>query len=96
MLRVARHNVIIFEPNRSNPGHLYLALTRANERRALVFSPGYVRRLVTAAGGIMTRQIRCGLLFPNVTPFAIARILARLPYRVPLVAISQLVIARKR
>jgi hypothetical protein len=37
--------------------------------------------------------VRCGLLFPNITPLPIARLLARLPYRVPLVAISQLVIA---
>jgi SAM-dependent methyltransferase len=96
MLRVARRRVIIFEPNRLNPGHLYLALTRANERRALRFSPAHLRRLVASAGGIVTRHVRCGLLFPNVTPLRVARLLAAAPFRIPLIAISQLVVARKR
>jgi ubiquinone/menaquinone biosynthesis C-methylase UbiE len=93
MLRVARRQIIIFEPNRINPGHIYLGLTRGNERHCLRFSPRYLRRLVRAAGGEIIRDERCGLLFPNVTPMLIARWLTRMPYRVPLVATSQLVIA---
>jgi SAM-dependent methyltransferase len=93
MLRVARQRIIIFEPNRINPGHLYLGLTRDNERYCLRFSPRYLRGLVHEAGGGIIRHERCGLLFPNVTPMPMARWLARLPYRLPLIATSQLVIA---
>lgn len=92
MLRVARRRVIIFEPNRLNPGHWCLALMRENERQSLRFSPGHVRRLVAQAGGRVRLQQRCGLLFPNITPLPIARVLCRLPFRVPVIAISQLVI----
>jgi SAM-dependent methyltransferase len=92
MSRVARRRVIVFEPNRINPGQIALALSRENERRTLRFSPGHLRRLVRAAGGRLAFHARTGLLFPNVTPLALARILARLPYRVPLIAISQLAI----
>lgn len=95
MLRVARRRVLMFEPNRINPGQIWLGLTRDNERATLRFSPRHLRRLVRRAGGTVRRQVRCGLLFPNVTPLPAARLLARLPYRVPLVAISQMVVAER-
>ncbi len=95
MWRVAARRLIVFEPNRINPGHIVLGLTRAEERRSLLFSPGHLRRLVRAATGRSGRPRRCGLLFPNVTPLPVAKLLARLPYRVPLIAISQLLVLEK-
>jgi SAM-dependent methyltransferase len=96
MLRVAGGRVIIFEPNRINPGHVVLALTREEERASIRFSPGHLRRLIEAAGGVIRLHQRCGLLFPNVTPLAVARVLARMPFRVPFIAISQLIVAERR
>jgi SAM-dependent methyltransferase len=93
MRRVAKRRVVVFEPNRINPGHLFLGVTRQNERQSLRFSPRHLRRLMREAGAHIRLHVRCGLLFPNITPLPLARVLARLPYRVPLVAISQLVIA---
>jgi len=95
MWRVAGRRLIVFEPNRINPGHIVLGLTRPEERRSLQFSPGHLRRLVRAATGRRAHPRRCGLLFPNVTPLPIARLLARLPYRIPLIAISQLLVLEK-
>jgi SAM-dependent methyltransferase len=92
MLRVSRRRVLLFEPNRIHPGHIVLGVTRESERRSLRFSPGHVRRIVAAAGGRIALQLRCGALFPNLTPLPLARILAALPYRLPLVGISQLVV----
>jgi len=95
MLRVTRRRVVIFEPNRINPGHVYLALTRDNERRSLRFSPRYLRRLVENAGGRIVHHVQCGLLFPNITPLPLAKLLVRLPYRVPVIATSQLLVAER-
>jgi SAM-dependent methyltransferase len=95
MLRVARRRVILFEPNRIHPGHIVLGLTRPSERRSLRFSPGHVRRIAVAAGGRIARHERCGALFPNITPLPLARVLAALPYRLPLIGISQLVVLEK-
>lgn len=95
MWRIATRRLVVFEPNRINPGHIVLGLTRSEERRSLLFSPGHLRRLVRAATGRTARPERCGLLFPNVTPLPLARLLARLPYRVPLIAISQLLVLEK-
>jgi SAM-dependent methyltransferase len=96
MLRVAARRVIIFEPNRINPGHVVLALTRAEERASIRFSPAHLRRLVEAAGGAIRLHRRCGLLFPNITPLSVARLLVQLPFRVPVIAISQLLVAERR
>jgi SAM-dependent methyltransferase len=96
MLRVARLRVILFEPNRINPGHIVLGLTRTNERLSLRFSPRHVRRLVAAAGGSVVLQRRCGVLFPNITPLPLARLLVRLPFRMPLIGISQLLVIEQR
>ena len=96
MLRVACRRVIIFEPNRFNPGHVFLALTREEGRASIRFSPRHLRRLVEAAGGVIRLHQRCGLLFPNVTPLSVARLLTRLPFRMPIIAISQLVVAERR
>lgn len=95
MHRVARRRVLMFEPNRINPGHIVLGLSRRNERQSLRFSPGHVRRLVHAAGLRVSRQERCGLLFPNITPTPIARQLVRLPYRMPVIGISQLIVIER-
>ena len=95
MLRVARRRVLLFEPNRIHPGHMVLGLTRSSERRSLRFSPGHLRRIVAAAGGRIALHLRCGTLFPNVTPLPVARVLAALPYRLPLIGISQLVVVER-
>lgn len=97
MWRVSRKRVFFFEPNRIHPGHLILGLTRAEERASLRFSPGHVRRLLAAAGYPPPRiHERCGALFPNVTPLPLARVISDLPFRLPVVGISQLVIAEKQ
>jgi SAM-dependent methyltransferase len=96
MWRVARRRLILFEPNRIHPGHIVLGLTRSEERRSLRFSPGHLRRLLHAATGRRAgRHERCGLLFPNVTPLALARAMNRLPYRMPFAGISQLMVVEK-
>jgi SAM-dependent methyltransferase len=95
MLRVTAQRLIVFEPNRINPGHIVLGLTRENERQSLRFSPGHLRRLLREAVGKIGSQERCGLLFPNITPLPIAKLLTKLPYRVPVVATSQLAIVEK-
>jgi len=96
MARVARRRLILFEPNRINPGHIVLGLTRASERQSLRFSPRHLRRLLRQADLVPARHERCGLVFPNVTPLWAARACTRLPFSVPLVGISQLAIVEPR
>lgn len=95
MARVARRRLILFEPNRRNPGQIALGLARANERATLRFSPRHVRDLLGRAGLAPSLQECCGLLFPNVTPPWLARALLRLPFRAPLVGVSQLLLVER-
>lgn len=96
MWRVAARRLVVFEPNRIHPGHVFLGVTRENERLCLRFTPGHLRRLVAQATGRRGRlHERCGFLFPNVTPLSIARLLVRLPYAAPVIGVSQLVVVEK-
>ena len=95
MARVARRRLILFEPNRANPGHILLGLSRPSERESLRFSSRHLRRLLARAGLEPARHERCGLLFPNVTPDWLARALVRAPFRVPMLGISQLAIVER-
>ena len=95
MRRVARRAVVLFEPNRIHPGHIVLGLTRKSERKSLLFSPRYLRRIVDRAGGSIRLHVRGGAIFPNVTPLLLARLLAAMPYHLPIFGISQLVIVEK-
>lgn len=92
MLRVSRR-IIVFEPNRIHPGQLWLGISRVEERATLRFTPGHLRRIVRRAGGRIRTHLRCGLLFPNITPLVVARLLVRMPFRAPVIGISQLVVA---
>lgn len=96
MYRVARHRVILFEPNRIHPGQLLLAALRVEERRTFRFTPGHLKRLVRdAIGRDPDRHERGGALFANVTPLPIAQGLVRLPWRLGILGTSQLAILEK-
>jgi SAM-dependent methyltransferase len=92
MARVARRRLILFEPNRRNPGQIALGLLRSNERVTLRFSTRHVRDLLERAGLQPSHHECCGLLFPNATPAWLARLLLRLPFRAPWIGISQLLV----
>jgi SAM-dependent methyltransferase len=95
MARVSRKYVLFFEPNPVNPAQFLFALYDREHRWVLKFSRAFVRDQVRRAGLRMLSFERCGLMFPNMTPLAVSRVLARVPFRWPLLGISQLVVAEK-
>lgn len=94
MARVARHEVILFEPNRYNPGQVLLALLEPEHRLVLRYSPRYLESLANSAGLRTIMHARVGWIFPNKTPAWLFRILKRLPFAWPL-GISTLVIGHR-
>ncbi len=95
MARVSRRWVVVFEPNVWNPAQFLFALADPEHRWVLRFTRRYLLGEVEAAGLRPVRHERVGLVFPNKTPRWLAAALRRLPFRVPLLGISQLVIAEK-
>jgi SAM-dependent methyltransferase/uncharacterized protein YbaR (Trm112 family) len=95
MARVSRKHVLFFEPNPLNPAQFLFALYDREHRWVLRFSRGYVVDQVRRAGLHALTFERCGLIFPNMTPLALFRVLEHVPFRVPVFGISQLVVAEK-
>ncbi len=95
MARVSRRFVLVFEPNVWNPAQFLFALADREHRWVLRFTRRYLLGEVAAAGLRPVRHERGGLVFPNKTPGWLASVFRRLPFRVPFLGISQLVIAEK-
>jgi SAM-dependent methyltransferase len=94
MVRVARRQVVLFEPNRFNPGQLLLASLEPEHRLVFRYAPGYLRAVAEAGGLRVTYQAQVGWLFPNRTPDWLFRMLKRLPFAWP-VGISTLIVGEK-
>jgi SAM-dependent methyltransferase/uncharacterized protein YbaR (Trm112 family) len=96
MRRVSSRYVVFFEPNPWNVAQAGFALADPEHRWVLRFRQRYTRDQAERAGLRVLTYERCGLIFPNKTPAPLYALLKHLPYRVPFVGISQLVIAESR
>jgi SAM-dependent methyltransferase len=92
MARVSRRFVYFFEPNPLNAAQAAFALADPEHRWVLRFRRRYTLDQARRAGISVTHYERCGLIFPNRTPHSIYPLLRSLPFSVPKVGISQLVI----
>lgn len=93
MARVSRRYVLVFEPNSLNPLQAAFALLAPGERGALRFTPWFVRGLLVHSGLRPLRTLTVGCYTANRTPRALFPLLGRLPYRWPLVGVSNLALA---
>lgn len=84
MGRVARHAVVLYEPNRNHPLMFADGCIKAHERMLLKFSPGYVGTLIRESG-LPNVHVRVeGWTTPNLCPpwwAGIGRRLDRSPLR---------------
>ncbi len=96
IVRVSREYVVLFEPNRYNPALAALALVDPEHRWILRYSMSFMRRLAEAAELDIEVSRVVGCIFPNKTPRFLAGLLERMPYRLPVVGISNALICRTR
>lgn len=95
MARASRRYVLVAEPNPLNPAQFAFALYDPEHRWVLRYTKRYMRGLFEQAG---LRVLMCctgGWIFPNMTPAFLMPVLRRLPYRFPLLGISNWVLASK-
>lgn len=95
MARVSRRYVVFLEPNPLNLAQFLFSLYDPEHRWVLRYGTNYVRRQVETVGLRVVRHVRGGLIFPNKTPGWLFPLLSRLPYRIPFIGISHVVIAEK-
>jgi ubiquinone/menaquinone biosynthesis C-methylase UbiE len=93
MRRVTRRWVLVMDPNPLNLAQFLFALADPEHRWVLRFSRGYLDDQLARAGLRKVAFQRVGLIFPNKTPEWLYPVLRAMPFRVPLIGISQLVLA---
>jgi SAM-dependent methyltransferase len=95
MQRVSSKFVVIFEPNRYNPALFLYGLFKKEERWVLRSSKKFLKELAAAEGWETHRVENCGTILPNATPHLLFKLLRLLPFRLPLLGISTLLLARR-
>ena len=94
MARVSRKWVVCCEPNPLNPAQALFAIADPAHRWVLRFSRRYMMREIERAGLLTSHFFRGGCIFPNKTPRFLFPLLRLLPYRLPIVGITNVLVAR--
>ncbi|RJP47954.1 MAG: methyltransferase domain-containing protein [Anaerolineaceae bacterium] len=94
MIRLSRRFILMYEPNAFNPLQVGFGLIAPSELGTLRFHPWYMRNHFRRAGLTDIRTFSVGTFTPNRTPLWLYKILAALPYRVPLFGISNFALAQ--
>src|SRR5690606_38000534 len=96
MARTSRRWVIGFEPNPINPAQFAFACVDPAHRWVFRFRKHYLAEQYARAGLKVCHVSRGGWIFPNKTPEWLFALLRQVPYRLPFVGISSVIIAEKR
>lgn len=95
MARVSKRYVMVAEPNPRNPAQFAFAYYDPEHRWVLNFTKRYMRRTFEEAGLKVRACVSGGCIFPNMTPAFMMPLLRLIPYRIPLVGISNWILAEK-
>jgi ubiquinone/menaquinone biosynthesis C-methylase UbiE len=96
MQRVSSKFVVLFEPNRYNPALFLYGLLKKEERWVLRSSRKFLTEVAAASGWEICLIENCGAILPNATPTFLFKLLRLLPFRLPLLGISTLLLAKRR
>ena len=95
MSRVSSRYVVIFEPNRNNPLQALFAIVDRPHRWVLRYSTDYMKQLAQKAGLNIIKSTTVGCILPNKTPAFLVSFLKQIPFEIPLIGISHLLICKK-
>lgn len=94
--RVSRRYIILFEPNRYNPVQCLLGLLDRSERGTLSFSKKRLEALVRRSGLALLHSATVGATFPNRMPTLLLPLVRQIPFHLPFMGITSLVIGLKK
>ncbi|HII71283.1 TPA: class I SAM-dependent methyltransferase [Candidatus Woesearchaeota archaeon] len=95
MKRVSKKHIILSEPNRNNPFMFLFSLIRKEERGALKFSLGYLKKLCRSQNLKIVYGRTMGSIVPNKTPKWLLPFM-KLVDNTPVLGFYILVIAQKK
>ena len=93
MSRVTRKWIVLFEPNRWNPLQAGFSFVVSKERLGLRNTRAYLTGILKKAGLNIVHYDTVGCIWPNKSPGWLAKILAKVPFKIPYIGISHLLIA---
>ena len=93
MCSVTRRWVVLFEPNRWNPLQAGFSLAVSKERLGLRNTRSYLTNIMAKARLNVVHYATVGCIFPNNSPIWLASVLGKVPFKIPYLGISHLLIA---
>tara|TARA_B110000263_G_scaffold248778_1_gene264525 strand:+ start:657 stop:1349 length:693 start_codon:yes stop_codon:yes gene_type:complete len=96
MSRIASDYLILFEPNRQNPGQLCLAMFKKEERNLLHHHKKMMYKLVKDIDFNILACETVGWVFPNRMPEFIFPLAKKLPFKFPILGLSNVLICKRK
>lgn len=96
MSRIAKEYLVLIEPNRNNIGHFLYGVFRNHERGTLKHHKGMMYNLVRDIDFDILVCETVGWTFAGSTPEFLLKIIKKLPYKLPLIGTSNIIICKRR
>ena len=96
MSRVAKDYLVLFEPNRQNPGLFWFAVFNKEERDVLRHHKKMMYKLVKNVDFDILACETVGWVFPNRMPEFILPLAKKLPFKFPIIGLSNVLICKRR
>jgi ubiquinone/menaquinone biosynthesis C-methylase UbiE len=96
MARVAKDYLILFEPNRQNPGQFFFSLKKKEERNVLKHHKKMMYKLVQDIDFEIIECKTVGVVFPNRMPLFLLPIAKKLPFELPIIGLSNIIICKRK
>ena len=96
MSRVAKDYLVLFEPNRQNPGQFCFSMLKKEERNVLQHHKKMMYKLVKNIDFDILACETVGWVFPNRMPEFILPLAKKLPFKLPIIGLSNVIICKRR
>jgi len=96
MSRIAKNYLVLIEPNRNNVGHFFYGIVRKHERGTLRYHKDMMYKLVRNINFEIVTCKTVGWTFAGSTPQFLLPLIKKLPYELPLVGTSNIMICKRR
>ena len=96
MARIAKEYLILFEPNRINPGQFIFSITKKEERNVLKHHKKMMFELVKNIDFDIIECKTVGCVFPNRMPMSFLPIAKKVPFEFPIIGLSNIIICKRR
>lgn len=96
MSRISDDYLLLVEPNRYNPGHFFYGIVRSQERGTLKFHKSMMYKLVKDIDFDVLSCETVGVTFAGTTPQFLLPIIKKMPYKVPVVGVANIIICKRK